>query len=129
MKESHLGRDSLVATSIILNLLANEGKPLSEICNYFPKYYIHKTSIKIKSFRSSLFDLIKENFKNEKILEIDGLKIEPLPKALTGNENNLPQPIQNVSDLYEALDERIMAGFGGVAEYGVTVRWDKNFLK
>src|SRR5204862_7276584 len=23
----------------------------------------------------------------------------------------------------------IMAGFGGVAEYGITVRWDKNFLK
>ena len=24
---------------------------------------------------------------------------------------------------------RVMAGFGGVAEYGITVRWDKNFLK
>jgi len=23
----------------------------------------------------------------------------------------------------------VMAGFGGVAEYGITVRWDKNFLK
>ena len=22
-----------------------------------------------------------------------------------------------------------MAGFGGVAEYGITVRWNKNFLK
>jgi hypothetical protein len=22
-----------------------------------------------------------------------------------------------------------MAGFGGVAEYGITVRWDKNYLK
>ena len=29
----------------------------------------------------------------------------------------------------EALDDRVMAGFGGVAEYGITVRWDKNFLK
>ena len=29
----------------------------------------------------------------------------------------------------EPLDERVMAGFGGVAEYGITVRWDKNFLK
>src|SRR5207245_8011303 len=24
---------------------------------------------------------------------------------------------------------RAMAGFGGVAEYGITVRWDKNYLK
>src|SRR5204863_249592 len=31
--------------------------------------------------------------------------------------------------LKENLDERLMAGFGGVAEYGITVRWDKNFLK
>src|SRR5690606_14832124 len=28
-----------------------------------------------------------------------------------------------------ALDERVLAGFGGVAEYGITVRWNKNFLK
>ena len=27
------------------------------------------------------------------------------------------------------LEPRVMAGFGGVAEYGITVRWDKNFLK
>ena len=31
--------------------------------------------------------------------------------------------------LYEPLGSRVMAGFGGVAEYGITVRWDKNFLK
>ncbi|MFQ5750421.1 MAG: FAD-dependent oxidoreductase [bacterium] len=70
--------------------------------------------------------LLNEGFS---VIGIDGLKIEPLPKALIGDENNPPQPIRNVSDLYEALDERIMAGFGGVAEYGITVRWDKNFLK
>ncbi len=60
---------------------------------------------------------------------IDGLKLEPLPVALTGDSENLPLPIENFQDLYEALDQRILAGFGGVAEYGITVRWDKNFLK
>ncbi len=55
------------------------------------------------------------------VVGIDGLKIEPL---------NLPfEPIKDVEELYESLDDRIMAGFGGVAEYGITVRWDKNFLK
>ncbi len=33
------------------------------------------------------------------------------------------------TSLIEPLDDRLMAGFGGVAEYGITVRWDKNFLK
>jgi NADPH-dependent glutamate synthase beta subunit-like oxidoreductase/NAD(P)H-flavin reductase len=63
------------------------------------------------------------------VIGVDGLKIEPLPKAWVGDENNPPQPIRNVGDLYDALDQRIMAGFGGVAEYGITVRWNKNFLK
>ena len=57
------------------------------------------------------------------VVGIDGLKIEPLPQEL------LRQPIQHYSELEESLDTRIMAGFGGVAEYGITVRWDKNFLK
>ncbi len=39
------------------------------------------------------------------------------------------RPIVDIGELYESLDERVMAGFGGVAEYGITVRWDKNFLK
>ena len=39
------------------------------------------------------------------------------------------RPIRDVNDLYESLDDRVMAGFGGVAEYGITVRWNKNFLK
>ena len=39
------------------------------------------------------------------------------------------EPIRDVDALLEPLDERVMAGFGGVAEYGITVRWDKNFLK
>ncbi|RDI42858.1 FAD-dependent oxidoreductase [Aquicella lusitana] len=57
------------------------------------------------------------------VVGFDGLKIEPLPEAL------INQPIYRFDDLKESLDERLMAGFGGVAEYGITVRWDKNFLK
>lgn len=57
------------------------------------------------------------------VVGFDGLKIEPLP------ENIIQEPVYQFADLREALDERLMAGFGGVAEYGITVRWDKNFLK
>ncbi len=60
---------------------------------------------------------------------IDALKIEPLPVELVGDAERLPSPIRDFRELYEELDERVMAGFGGVAEYGITVRWDKNFLK
>ncbi len=63
------------------------------------------------------------------VVGIDGLKVEPLPKALTGDWNTPPQPIRDFREHYEDLDKRVMLGFGGVAEYGITVRWDKNFLK
>ncbi len=67
------------------------------------------------------------------VIGIDGLKIEPLPSALSGVDmaggRVAFKPIRDVTELYESLDERAMAGFGGVAEYGITVRWDKNFLK
>ena len=67
------------------------------------------------------------------VVGIDGLKIEPLPADLSGvmpSGERVPfRPIRRVDDLYDRLDERVMAGFGGVAEYGITVRWNKNFLK
>jgi len=67
------------------------------------------------------------------VVGIDGLKIEPLDAAICGVDAGgarVPfRPIRDVAELREPLDARVMAGFGGVAEYGITVRWDKNFLK
>ncbi len=62
------------------------------------------------------------------VVGIDGLKIEPLPCAWTGAHNTPLQPIADWTEMYRALDERVLEGFGGVSEYGITVRWDKNFL-
>ncbi|MCM2327717.1 MAG: FAD-dependent oxidoreductase [Lysobacter sp.] len=67
------------------------------------------------------------------VVAIDGLKIEPLDPALSGVDadgRRVPfRPIRDVDSLREPLEARVMAGFGGVAEYGITVRWDKTFLK
>jgi len=57
------------------------------------------------------------------VVGMDGLKIEPLANQL------IEQPIRDYDQLAESLDQRVVTGFGGVAEYGITVRWDKNFLK
>ena len=67
------------------------------------------------------------------VVAIDGLKIEPLDPALSGvtlgGQRIAFAPVRDFASLQEPLDDRVMAGFGGVAEYGITVRWDKNFLK
>src|SRR6202035_3143474 len=69
--------------------------------------------------------LVNEGFG---VVGIDGLKIEPLPDAIVGTDSRAPAPIRDWSEIYRHLDERVLEGFGGVSEYGITVRWDKNFL-
>jgi len=67
------------------------------------------------------------------VVGIDGAKIEPLDPTLSGVEQSgdrVPfHPVHSMDEIREDLGHRVMAGFGGVAEYGITVRWDKNFLK
>lgn len=67
------------------------------------------------------------------VVAVDGLKIEPLPAEFSGIKptgERVPfHPVKNIEVLFESLDERVLAGFGGVAEYGITVRWNKNYLK
>ena len=69
--------------------------------------------------------LVNEGFG---VVGIDGLKIEPLPQAMGGSGSVAPAPVRDWNEIYRALDERVLEGFGGVSEYGITVRWDKNFL-
>lgn len=69
--------------------------------------------------------LLREGFG---VVAIDGLKIEPLPEWLVGKDGKGFGPLRNWRDFYVDLRERSMLGFGGVSEYGITIRWDKNFL-
>jgi NADPH-dependent glutamate synthase beta subunit-like oxidoreductase/NAD(P)H-flavin reductase len=62
------------------------------------------------------------------VVGIDGLKIEPLPGDWTGADGKGIRPLRDWTEIERPLDERPLAGFGGVSEYGITVRWDKNFL-
>jgi NADPH-dependent glutamate synthase beta subunit-like oxidoreductase/NAD(P)H-flavin reductase len=61
------------------------------------------------------------------VVGIDGLKIEPLPSQLFETDGR-PKPVRSIATLMQRLSERPLTGFGGVSEYGITVRWDKNFL-
>ncbi len=67
------------------------------------------------------------------VVAIDGLKIEPLDSDISGidefGNRQKFKPIKFLDEIYEPLSSRLIQGFGGVAEYGITARWDKNFLK
>jgi NADPH-dependent glutamate synthase beta subunit-like oxidoreductase/NAD(P)H-flavin reductase len=62
------------------------------------------------------------------VVGVEGLKVEPLAPQLRGAKRRVPQPIRDIAEITGPLSERPTLGFGGVAEYGITVRWDKNFL-
>lgn len=75
--------------------------------------------------------LINEGFG---VVGIDALKIEKVHEKFTGIKDangfvKFPEPVKYFyEEVEQDLDERILQGFGGVSEYGITVRWDKNFL-
>ena len=72
LKESHLGRDSLVGAAIVLNLLAIEAVKINELCETLPKYYIQKSSLILKPENENFRKIIKECFIEDEIDESDG---------------------------------------------------------
>ena len=72
LKEVHLGRDSLVAVSMILSLLSISGKSISdEICS-IPKYLMVKDKILLNSKID--FDSLESIFDCDEINRLDGIK-------------------------------------------------------
>ena len=68
----HYGRDSIIGISLILELMARENKPISEIVNLFPKYYIVKDKVHSK-FDPSIKAKIQQLYDIKTINEDDGL--------------------------------------------------------
>ncbi len=72
LKEVHLGRDSLVAIAMILNLLSRDNKSLNEIISEIPSYIFIKDKINIDN--SINFDSLATLFDCDEINTEDGIK-------------------------------------------------------
>ena len=78
MKDFHLGRDSLVATTMILNSLSKKTNPeLSESIKNIPKYYMLKNKIPIPNNINlkSLYEFLIKKYSDAKLDTQDGLKL------------------------------------------------------
>ncbi len=75
LEESHLGRDSLVASALVLNHLAQSDLTINEIVKNLPDFIMIKDKITIEN-DINFYD-IKAHFKNDiaTFIEEDGLKI------------------------------------------------------
>ena len=72
LKEVHLGRDSLVAVSMILSLLSISGKSISDEIYSIPKYLMVKDKILLNSKID--FDSLESIFDCDEINRLDGIK-------------------------------------------------------
>ena len=72
LKEVHLGRDSLVAISMILSLLSSSGKSISDEISNIPQYLMIKDKIPIDDKID--FDSLETIFDCNEINKVDGIK-------------------------------------------------------
>ncbi|HPS60924.1 MAG TPA: phosphoglucosamine mutase [Candidatus Cloacimonas sp.] len=71
----HYTRDAIAGMALILGLLSETDKPLSEIVNTLPKYYFAKDKITVDSFlMESLMSIVPSLFENYQLDTRDGIK-------------------------------------------------------
>ena len=76
--EAHYGRDALVGVALFLTLLAKSGTTVSNLRQRYPSYQIVKTKISLTPDIDvdAILGALKDHFKDEKITDIDGVKID-----------------------------------------------------
>lgn len=76
--ELHYGRDALVGVALFLTLLAKEGKKVTELKATYPKYAIAKNKIELtpEIDVDAILEAVKGKFADERITDIDGVKID-----------------------------------------------------
>lgn len=76
--ELHYGRDALVGVALFLTLLAKSGKKVSELKATYPAYEISKNKVELKYGMDvdAILEAVKSKYSNEKITDIDGVKID-----------------------------------------------------
>lgn len=76
--ELHYGRDALVGVALFLTMMAESGRKVSEIKAALPQYAIAKNKIELTPDIDvdAILKKVKEQFANENITDIDGVKID-----------------------------------------------------
>lgn len=74
----HYGRDALIGIGLFLSHLAHSKKSIKALRNSYPDYFISKNKIELDKGVDvkTIFEKIKEKYKNQPLNTEDGLKIE-----------------------------------------------------
>lgn len=113
--ESHYGRDALVGIALFLSLLAHKQCKASELRASYPNYFIAKNRIDLTPSTDidAILAKVKEMFKDEKITDIDGVKIDFADKWVHLRKSNTEPIIRVYSEAHtmeeaDALGKQLM---------------------
>lgn len=95
--ELHYGRDALVGVALFLTLMAKEGKKVSDLKKTYPVYSIVKNRVDLTPEINvdALLEEVKRAYENEKVTDIDGVKID-FPEGWVHLRKSNTEPIIRV---------------------------------
>lgn len=104
--ESHYGRDALVGIALFLSNLAHKKCKVSELRATYPEYFIAKNRIDLTPDTDidAILGKVKEMYANEKINDIDGVKIDFKDKWVHLRKSNT-EPIIRVYSEAHTIEE------------------------
>ena len=112
---AHYGRDALVGIALFLSLLAEEKCKVSELRSRYPLYFISKNKIQLTPEINvdGILAAMKEKYKNEKVNDIDGVKIDFADSWVHLRKSNTEPIIRIYSEAHtmeeaDALAKKIM---------------------
>lgn len=109
--ELHYGRDALVGVALFLTLLAKSGKKVSELKKQYPEYAIAKTKIALTPELDvdAILRAVKEKYANEKVTDIDGVKIDFANSWVHLRKSNT-EPIIRIYSEAHTMEEAVDLG-------------------
>lgn len=111
-------RDSLISMALVLQLMADKGRPLSQIVDEIPRYAIVKEKFEADRPRiSRILAAVKDRFGDQRINDLDGVRID-WPAGWVHVRGSNTEPVMRL--IAEATDEptarRLIAGIHSVAD-------------
>ena len=105
---SHYGRDALVGAALFLSHLAKSGLKCSELRKTYPNYFISKNKIELtpEIDVDAILASMKEKYANEKVTDIDGVKIDFAESWVHLRKSNT-EPIIRIYSEAKTMDEAV----------------------
>lgn len=100
--ESHYGRDALVGIALFLSHLAHKGCTASQLRATYPNYFMAKNRVDLtpQTDIDGILAKVKELYKDEKITDIDGVKIDFKDKWVHLRKSNTEPIIRVYSEAH-----------------------------